>query len=132
MALAAEAASCSCAAAMAFLAAPTAASASPRRASRSATSWRIAPSFGHLSATPYLSRSLILLPPLLPGCSSAALVREYQPRQRATRVRELLHLALGSAPPPLLFCEFGLSFFETVCQDLGAKLGGLRLPLRLF
>jgi hypothetical protein len=35
------------------------------------------------------------------------------------------------ATTPLLFCELGLSLCETVCQDLGAKLGGLQLPLRL-
>jgi hypothetical protein len=40
-------------------------------------------------------------------------------------------LSMPPAPPPLLFCELGLSFFETVRQDLSAKLGGLRLPLRL-
>jgi hypothetical protein len=40
-------------------------------------------------------------------------------------------LSTPATPPLLLFCEFGLSFFETACQDLGAKLGGLRLPLRL-
>src|SRR5215218_5678584 len=38
---------------------------------------------------------------------------------------------LGSTPALLLLCELGLSFFETVCQNLGAKLGALRLPLRL-
>jgi hypothetical protein len=41
-------------------------------------------------------------------------------------------LSTPATPPLLLFCEFGLSFFETACQDLGAKLGGLRLPLRLW
>jgi hypothetical protein len=39
-------------------------------------------------------------------------------------------LALGSTPL-LLFCELGVALYETVCQDLGANLGGLRLPLRL-
>src|SRR5215207_2527138 len=41
-----------------------------------------------------------------------------------------LAMALGSTPL-LLFCEIGVPLYEMVCQDLGAKLGGLRLPLRL-
>jgi hypothetical protein len=46
-------------------------------------------------------------------------------------VQTLPNYSSLSTPPLLLFCELGLSFFETVCQDLGAKLWGLRLPLRL-
>jgi hypothetical protein len=47
-------------------------------------------------------------------------------------VQTLPNYSSLSTPPLLFFCEIGLSFFETVRQDLGAKLGGLRLPLRLF
>jgi hypothetical protein len=43
-----------------------------------------------------------------------------------------LLLLIHATTPPLLFCELGLSLCEAVCQDLGAKLGGLRLPLRLW
>ena len=46
-------------------------------------------------------------------------------------VQTLPNYSSLSTPPLLLFCESGLSFFETVCQDLSANLGGLRLPLRL-
>src|SRR5215212_6370917 len=46
-------------------------------------------------------------------------------------VQTLPNYSSLSTPPLLLFCELGLSSFETVCQDLGAKLGGFRLPLRL-
>jgi hypothetical protein len=40
-------------------------------------------------------------------------------------------LSTPATPPLLLFCELGVPLCETVRQDLGAKLGGLRLPLRL-
>src|SRR5215212_1696999 len=46
-------------------------------------------------------------------------------------VQTLPNYSSLSTPPLLLFCELGLSFFETVRQDLGAKLWGLRLPLWL-
>src|SRR5918993_6112331 len=42
-------------------------------------------------------------------------------------VQTLPNYSSLSTPPPLLFCELGVP----LCQDLGAKLGGLRLPLRL-
>jgi hypothetical protein len=40
-------------------------------------------------------------------------------------------LSTPATTPLLLFCELGVPLCETVCQDLGAKLGGLWLPLRL-
>src|SRR5688572_16298729 len=47
-------------------------------------------------------------------------------------VQTLPNYSSLSTPPPLLFCELGVPLCETVCQDLGAKFGGLRLPIRLF
>jgi hypothetical protein len=40
-------------------------------------------------------------------------------------------LSTPATTTSLIFCELVLSLCETVWQDLGAKLGGLRLPLRL-
>ncbi len=52
-------------------------------------------------------------------------------RANGTDPTQLL-LLIHATTPPLLFCELGVPLLETVCQDLGAKLGGLRLPLRLW
>src|SRR5215203_4732852 len=52
-------------------------------------------------------------------------------RANGTDPTQLL-LLIHATTPPLLFCELGLSLCETVCQYLGTKLEGLRLPLRLW